>query len=305
MFGIHIKTAFEYVRRFPFQALSAIFVLGLTFFVTTVLAVLVYASNTVISHFETRPQVIAFVKEDAEPELISSLQDKLNVDTRVKEVVYVSKEEAFEIYKESTSYNPLLSELVSPSTFPASLEFSLVDLSFAEDVIDELRNNDAVDQVGFTANLGSEDELSTVVRRLRNISYYMRVGGGTLVLFQISTSLIVLLVIIGMRMTVRRNEIEILELIGATPGFIRMPIMIEAIVYSTLGVLAGWLFALILVLYSTPSIISIFGSVPVLPTRTEELLILFGMILAVELLIGFTLALMGSTLAVARARKRR
>jgi cell division transport system permease protein len=305
MIGVHTKTAFGYVRRFPFQALAAMFVLGLTFFVTTILAVLMYSSNNVLSHFETRPQVIAFISEDSTPDQISSLQDKLSNDSRLDVIVYVSKEEAFGIYKESTSYNPLLSELVSPSTFPASLEFSLTDLEFAEEVIGELKNNEVVDQVGFTANLGSEDELSTAVGRLRNISYYMRVGGGALVLFQISTSLIVLLVIIGMRMAIRRNEIEILELLGATPGFIRAPIMIEAILYALMGVFLGWLFAFILVLYSTPSIISMFGTVPVLPKRTEELMVLFGLILAVELMIGIVLALMGSGLAVARARKRR
>ena len=71
--GIHLKTARDHIRRAPFQALAAIFVLTLTFFVTTVLAVLVYSSGQVLRYFETRPQIIAFLKNDITGEQISPI----------------------------------------------------------------------------------------------------------------------------------------------------------------------------------------------------------------------------------------
>ena len=303
--NIHLKTAFDYIRRTPFQALSAIFVLTITFFVATILSVLVYSSGKIIRHFETRPQVIAFLKDEATPETIVALQGRLGGDSRVKDVKYVSKEEALAIYKEATSDNPLLSELVSPSIFPASLEFSLVDLSFAEIVIGEMRAEAIVDQVGFTANLGSETALGDVVSKLRTITFYLRVGGGVLVGVLAATSFLILVVIIGMRMASRRGEVEILDLIGATPGFIRSPIIIEALIYALVGVLAGWLLTLISVLYLTPSVVNYFGEIPVLPKDTLAFLALFGIILAGEIIVGVTLALLGSMLAVSRVRRAR
>lgn len=303
MANIHIKTALDYVRRAPFQALAAIFVLTLTFFVGTMLAVLVYSSNKVLTYFETRPQVIAFLKDEVTAEEISTLQNKLTSDPRVKEVNYVSKEEAFSIYKEATSDNPLLAELVNPSIFPASLEFSLADLNFTGEVINEIRQEEIVDQVGFTASLGGEETLEDVVTRLRNITWYLRIGGGTFALLLAVTSFLVLLVIIGMRMTARRGEIEILDIIGATPRFIRNPIILEAIFYSLAGVFLGWMMALILVLYLTPSIISYFGEIPILPRDTISLLSLFGIILGAEILIGVLIALSGSILAVSRVHR--
>lgn len=303
MANIHIKTALDYVRRAPFQALAAVFVLTLTFFVGTILAILVYSSSKVLTYFETRPQVIAFLKDEVTAEEISTLQNKLTSDPRVKEVSYVSKEEAFSIYKEATSDNPLLAELVNPSIFPASLEFSLADLNFAGKVINEVRQEKIVDQVGFTANLGGEATLEDVVTRLRNITWYLRIGGGTFALLLAATSFLVLLVIIGMRMTARRGEIEILDLIGATPRFIRSPIILEAIFYSLAGVFLGWLGALILILYLTPSIVSYFGEIPILPKDTISLLGLFGIILAAEVLIGVLIALSGSILAVSRVHR--
>ena len=107
-----------------------------------------------------------------------------------------------------------------------------------------------------------------------------------------------------MRMTTRRGEIEILKLIGATPGFIRGPIILEAVIYTVCGVMIGWLVTLIVVLYATPSLISYFGDIPILPRDTVQLLSIFGLILLGELLIGLFLALTGSILAVSRVRGR-
>lgn len=304
MASIHFRTAIDNVRRMPFQAMAAIFVLAVTFFVITVLAVLMYSSQQSLRYFETRPQVIAFLRDDVGDEEIEELRRKLNNDFRVQSVSYVSKEDALEIYKQATADNPLLSELVNPSIFPASLEFSLVELVYAEDVIFEVRNEDVVDRVGFTASLEGEASLSEVVNRLRNITRYIRVGGGVFAGFLAGTSFLVLLVIVGMRISTRRDEIEILYLIGATPGFIRKPILIEAMIYAIVGVIMGWLAVLLIVLYSTPALISYFGDIPVLPRDTSSLLYLFGIILAAELVVGIFLALVGSMLAVSRVSRR-
>ena len=305
MSSIHIRTAFANIRRSPFQGIAAISVLTVTFFVMTLLSILVYSTDKILTHFETRPQIIAFIKEDVTVEQIAALQTKLQSDSRLKEVRYVSKDQALEIYKEATADNPLLSELVSPSIFPASLEFSLSELTYANDVIAEVKSQEVVDQVGFTASLGSEDKLEDTVARLKTIALYLRFGGGFFVGVLTFTSLFVLLVIISMRLTTRKQEVEILRLIGATGAFIRKPIIIESTVYAVLGVFLGWLLAFIIVLYSTPGLLFYFNDIDVLPRNTTMLASLFGGILAGELLVGIALAMMGSSIALSRSRKTR
>ena len=305
MSNIHFKTALDHIRRSPFQALSATFVLALTFFVATIMAILVYSSNNVLKYFETRPQIIAFLKDEITSEQISVLQNKLTSDEKVKDVSYVSKEEALSIYKKATEDNPLLSELVSPSIFPASLEFSVSNLTFAQEIIDQVREEVIVAQVGFTASLGGEKTLQDVVSRLKDIIFYVRLGGLSFVIVLSVTSFMILLVIVSMRINSRKTEVEILDLIGATSGFIRSPIILEAWVYCMVGVFVGWLLAFIFWLYATPNILAYFGSITILPERTLDLAILFLIILAVQIIIGTLLALSGSLLAVSRARKNR
>lgn len=301
----HTKSAVTSIKRFPFQALAAIFLLSATFLVVTILSVVTYSSSKLIAYFETRPQVIAFLKDTATTEGISSLQHKLQDDIRVKEVKYVSKEEALSIYKDATVDNPLLGELVNPSIFPASLEFSLNDLGKAQGVIDEVKGEAIVDSVGFTASLGGEKTLGDVVNKLRTITLYLRLGGGFFALLLIGTSFLVLVITLSMRIASRKEEVEILGLIGAKKSFIRKPIIIESIIYVIAGVLLGWLVTLISILYIAPSLINYFGEIPILPRDPLMFFALFGIILLGEAVIGILLANLGSNLALSRAGRKK
>jgi len=305
MSNIHLKTAFGYIKRAPFQATAAIFVLSLTFFVGTLVAILTYSSAQLLGYFETRPQVIAFLKDDATDTQVADLQHKLQDNTKVKDIKYVSKEEALSIYKKATSDNPLLGQLVSPSIFPASLEFSVTDLSYAQSIINQVKGESIVDSVGFTAAVGGEASLNDVVSRLKTITTYVRIGGIVFTGVLALASFVVLLITITMRMSTRREEIEILDLIGATKSFIRSPIMIEAIIYSLIGVFIGWILAFIGVLYSAPTLVSYFGEIPILPRNTLGILSIFGIILGFELIFGMILSVSGSLLAISRVRKSR
>ena len=303
MANVHIKSAWGRIRRSPFQALAATFVLSATFFVATILSIVFYSSSQLVNYFETRPQIIAFLQDDATSTEITDLQGKVLKDERVKTVNYVSKEQALEIYKNATSDNPLLTQLINPSIFPASIEVSVTDISYAQDLINELKDEKVVDQVGFTASLGGEENLTDVISRLKTVTFYVRLSGLIFASLLAGTSFLVLMIIIGMRLTTRRGEMEILDLIGATTRFVRSPVILEAVFYAIFGVVVGWAFALVLTLYSTPSLIAYFGEIPILPRDTVGILTLFGAILGGELVAGLLLAMIGSFIAVSRVRK--
>jgi len=297
----HIKKSFSYMRRSPFQALAAISVLAMAFFVTTLLIVVMYSSEQILRYFETRPQVIAFIKDEAGDTEIEALKSKLENDSRVKSVAFVTKEEALGIYEKSTADNPLLKELVSPSIFPASIEFSVVDLNFVQDVIGEVAKEEIVQSVDFTANIGGSGELGNAIERLKKITFYVRVAGLVVVSAMLLTSFLVLAVVIGMRMIVRRPEVENLSLIGATGWFIRAPIVFEAINYAVIGVFTGWLMASVMIMYATPYVLTYFGEIQVFPKESAMFFAFLGIILGMELVVGIIISLLGSVVAVSRS----
>jgi cell division transport system permease protein len=298
---MYLKTALSNMRRSPFQAFAAISVLAVTFFVGTIIATLVYSSAQVLNYFETRPQVIAFIKSDAKDDEITLLQTKLKSNSQIKDVKFVSKEDALSIYKNATSDNPLLGQLVSPSIFPSSIEFSVTDLNNAQKVIEQTKKEPIVDSVSFTASLGNETTLKDVIARLSKITFYIRIGGLVLAVVLAFTSFLVLMVIVGMRIATKKGEIETLKLMGATGGFIKTPIVLEALIYTTLGVIGGWVLGIILILYATPTIINYFATIPVLPRDNTMFLELMLAILGIEIVIGFIIAIVGGWTAVTRA----
>lgn len=298
--GQHFKTAKNHIVRGPYQALAAILIMTITFFVATILGVLAFSSWQTLHYFETKPQVIAFLKNEATQNQVNQLQDQLQKDSRIKDVKYVTKEQALDIYKTATSDNPLLSQLVSPKVFPASLEFSVTDLSFAESVINEIQGKDIVKEVQFTASLGGTKNIGVVINNLRNISNYIRLGGTVILSFLLASSLLILLVILGMRISSRRDEIDILQLIGATPGFIRLPFLLEGIFYAIAGAVVGWILAVIIIIYLLPSLNTFFGEIPFLPREGMKLFEVFGAILGIEFIIASLLGATGSLIAIRR-----
>ncbi len=298
---MYLKTALSNIRRAPFQATAAIFVLAITFFVATVISVLIYSSAQIVNYFETRPQVIAYLKNTSSNDDVNNLKNKLANDSRIKDIKYVSKEDALAIYKNATSENPLLGELVTPSIFPASLEFSIKDLNTAQQIISDIKKESTVDSVEFSARLGNEKTQKEVIDRLARVTFYVRVGGLVLASLLGITSFLVLMMIVGMRVTSRKGDIETLKLMGATAGFIRGPILLEAIIYVVFGVLIGWILALILVLYATPTVIHYFAQVPVLPHDSASFFELNLVILGVEFAVGLVIAILGGLAGVSRA----
>jgi cell division transport system permease protein len=67
---------------------------------------------------------------------------------------------------------------------------------------------------------------------------------------------------IGIKITVRKDEIEIMKLIGASNWFIRTPFLLEGIFYGAVGAIIGWGISYgVLAFYATPKIESFFGGV--------------------------------------------
>lgn len=219
----------------------------------------------------------------------------------MKQVRVISREDALTIYKDATKDNPLLGELVSPSIFPPSIEFSVNDLTHAEEVLDDVKKESIVETVGFTANLGGQDSVNSVITRLKNVSRTLRLAGVIAVSVLLVTSFLVLMVVMAQRVTMRKTEIESLSFLGATPGFIRTPIVLEALQYVFFGSILGWGVAIVLIMYLTPTLFGYFGDIPVLPRDMGQFFILFVIALVADMGSAFLIALTSSVAAVSRS----
>lgn len=291
------------MRRSPYQALAAILVLSYTFFVVSVVAFHAYAGQMILQYIARQPQIIAFLKSEVTQDVAASLQKELENDPRIAgDVEYVTKEEAFEIFREVAD-NPLVTELVPQDIFSPSLEFSVTDLSFAQDLISELKSRPSVESVAFTGSLGGESAIKGAIDRLEGTISYVKTLGLVFIGFLLPTVILILVVIIGMRIAARREEIDTLRLLGATHWFIRAPFVFEGILYSVIGASVGYLAGFLWLLYSIPSIkeySQYFGGIPIVPQNFATSASLLGVLLGVDLLFAILIGFLGSFIALAR-----
>jgi len=286
----YLQDTWTNIRRSPYQSLAAVGVMVLTFFVTTVVILLAAGSQTVLRYFETRPQVTAFFKDEADLEQTEQLEKKLLATGKVKEVNYVSKERALAIYREQNKNDPLLLEMVTADILPASLEVATTDLVYLEEIARFLQAEAVVEEVIFHQD---------IVETLKSLTGSLRkIGLGLIGFFGLVSTLIVL-VIISLKVAAKKAEIKVLHLIGAARAYIQVPFILEGVFYGLAGAVVGWGLVYLLLLYSTPLLVEFFVGVAFLPISALFMLSL----LAGEMLAGLLIGGLGGLLAVKRYLK--
>lgn len=215
-----------------------------------------YTLNSTVKSFTEKIDVSIFFKSEATKEQIDSISATLrnNVDLQVKEVTYISKEEARASFEEQNKDDIKTLQAIAQATdaFPASIRVKTVDTAKLQDVVEITRQDkykEIVDKDSY-----KDDAKRTAVDRLGNIAKFLRNGG---LVASIVFGVISILVILNtIRMTIfnRKDEIEIMQLIGASKWYIRGPFLVEASVYGIIaGVLAS-LFFYIVVLGQAPKL---------------------------------------------------
>lgn len=285
-----VKTSWKHIRRNPYQAITAICIMMLTFLAISVFAFIVFGSSVVIKYFESKPQVTAFFKDEAQQPEIDSLKQSLEHTGTVASVRFVSKKEALQIYKEQNKDDPLLLDLVTEDILPASLEISTDKIEDLGTVSDTLKNSPIVSEVVYQKD---------VVATLGQWTNAIRVIGITLIVLLALVSVFIMMTVIGFKVSQKKEEIEIMKLLSATNWYIRWPFVFEGIFYGVIGTFLGWLIASGGLLYSSGYLASFLKGIPLLPISPLFLLAL----LAGELVIAVLLGVLASSLAVLRYLK--
>lgn len=284
------KTTWQHTRRSPYQTFAAVLIITQTFFVISVFSFLILTSSKIISFFESKPQVTAFFKNQTKQEDINSLGDKLKATEKVSGIKFVSKQDALSIYKNQNKSDPLLLELVTADILPASLEISAIKIEDLANISDMLKNSPLVSEVIYQKDIVST--LTTWTNAIRKI--------GIVLTFVLAIdSILIMVIIIGIKISQKKREIEILKLIGATNWYIRWPFILEGILYGIIGAVVGWLLAWAALWYATPYLSTFLKGIPALPIPLINLFQVFGF----EVLLGLILGMTASFLSVLRYLK--
>ncbi|MEX2028223.1 MAG: permease-like cell division protein FtsX [Candidatus Curtissbacteria bacterium] len=251
-----IRKTVKLLRRSPYQALAAGLAMTLTFFVASIFAVLIIGGQIVLNYVEQRPQVIAFFKDEATETQIDDVIAKVKATGLAKEVKYVTKDEALAIYRERNKDEPLLLESVSADFLPASIDVSVNRASDIGEVTQIVKSEPTIERVITPQNL---------VEQLVKWTSTIRAGGVVFVTALLAISFLIIIMVVGMRIALRREEIAIMNLVGATKFYIAKPFLTEGVIYGIVGAsISTFLIYALLLIYSQP-IQNFLGPIQVFP----------------------------------------
>ncbi len=225
------------IRRTPYQSLASFLILFFTIFLSLFFFNLTSFFNGILSYVETKPQVTVYFKTNTSVNDIFKIRDALNSSGKVLSVKYISKQDALKIYQNLNKNNPTLLEMVTADILPASLEIYASKLSYLPEIAAYLQKQPGVvDEVVFQKDIVAK--LATLTGVLRKIS-------ALILIFLLLTAFIVLMTTTAFKIALKKDEIELQRLLGASTSYIRRPFLQEGVVFGlTSGTLAFLLFYL-------------------------------------------------------------
>lgn len=205
---------------------ATLFILGLILIMTVTI-------NFVAMDVQDKvDEVDIFISKDASQEEIDILEKKIEDYPVDKEVSFRESEEALEIMKESWGEDAaILDGITSKELLPASFIVNIKDISKAADFVAYIREEDGVDEVQYYQD---------IVEKVYTASNYIKIIGAVLVLVLIIVSLFIISNTIKLTVFARSEEISVMKYVGATNNRIRIPFIIEGLVFGIIGSLLAF-----------------------------------------------------------------
>ncbi len=290
VFDYAVTAALVGLWRHRFMTGATVLTTALMLLMLNVFVVLVTHLNVALEALEHRVNVIAYIREDAPPGKVRELQSSLQNRSDVLEVIYVTKDEALARLREHFADRAELLAMVSDNPLPASLEIRARNPESLENIVSLLET-----KVGPESVLEEVALQEDIVERLLSLTTATRVAGVAMTAGLAVVSLFIVINTIRIAVYSRRQEIEVMKLVGATDWFVRWPFVFEGMLY---GLLASLLTLLIVVPAYDPVVENFWALLSFLPVERDPQFV--TKLALMTMVVGIALGAAGSYISVRR-----
>lgn len=286
-----IYEAFRNIKRNGLMSLAA---LGTVAIAVAILGATLWSALRIHEVASTQPQklneIVAFLKVGATRAEATRIQGKVSHLPFVRSVNLLPREKAWEEMQSGLSD---IEEAELENPLPDALKIVCDDVRKMDSIAKKLSDKSQFPEIAHVASSNQE------VQTLLAFSYAVQVIGGATAIALFIATLVIIHNTIRLTVFARRREIRIMQMVGATPGFIRFPLLVEGFCYGIVGALLASLL-LLLAERQTANVIGMIRS-PILSDapsafQTWQVVLLL-------ILIGSVLGLIGSFLAIRRFLK--
>lgn len=241
------KTAFVNFWRNGSINIATTGIMTVTLLSISILVILSFWSNVLIENFKTKIDISVYFLSEAPEADILKVRDEIVALPEVREILYISKDQAWERFKAKYSDNPVISQGVgeldeNPLFATLSVKAKNIDqYSKINDFLSDPRFKDTIKKVSFDENKTQIDKISLITKAVQK-------DGAIVALIFVIISLFVVFNAIRLTMYNYKQEVKIMNLVGAGKWYIQAPFIIEGALYGVIGsilstlILAGMIF---------------------------------------------------------------
>ena len=257
------------------------------------------ALNATIKSVTDKIDVSVYLKDDVTQDQINKAKQELFGTGNVKAVNYVSKEQALKDYREANKNNATLLQAISETNnpLPASLQVKSKDPRHLDSVAAVI-NQDDIKALESDPPSYSGNRKATVDKIIRLSNFIKTAGLIASVMFIVISTLIIFNTI-RMAIFTRRDEIEIMKLVGATKWFIRGPFIFEAAMYGIIAAVIAVTLGYAVILAGLARL----GSYVDVTSTVDFFRSYPALIILIEMIIGVVIGTFSSLLAMSRYLK--
>ena len=261
--------------------------------------------NHSIDQITSKINISVYLKDSITEQQRKDLMDGLSKLPNVKEVGYVSKDQALAEYKAQNANNQGLLQALNETSnpLPASVKVLPQDPSKIQTIknfLDKPENMALQDPQAGTSYSGDRKAAIDKITHATNI--LQRIGFVAVIVFAV-ISMLIIFNTIQMAIFNRRDELTIMRLLGATTWYIRGPFVVESIIYGVISAVVSILIINgVFITASSALQASSLGLLDIGYANTyfhEK----FWMLLTMQLAIGIVIGAVSSTIATRRYLK--
>ena len=242
-----IKTALVNFWRNGSINIATTGIMTVTLLSISILVILTFLGNSLIENFKTKIDISVYFLSDAPEEDILKVGEEVRALPEVSDTVYTSKDEAWNKFKAQHSDNAVISQGIGEldeNPLFATLKVKAKNMDQYGKINDFLlgdRFKDVVEKVSF-------NESKTQIEKLSLLTKTAQKDGAIIILVFVIISLFVVFNAIRLTMYNYKQEVKIMNLVGAGKWYIQMPFIIEGALYGLVGsilsisILAGMIF---------------------------------------------------------------
>jgi len=289
--------------RNAWLTVAATAIMTITLFVIFVSLVAHDVLTNTVDDLRDKVTMSIYLKTDATAENVEKIATDARALSSVTNVSIITPEQARDSFidQEKNNASTLDAIKLANNQFPWTVSIKVVDINNTSQLASFVTDN-----AGLQENINAESPPSFAGDRREAIESIgtaanLAIQGGIAVSI-VFTSISMLIIFNTIRMAIfnRKEEIQMMKLIGAESSFIRGPFLVEAIVYGFFGALlaSGLGYSLLMVI--APSLEA--ALVPIAPT-VEFLTVYAGFVVLAMIIVGAIIGVISSLLATRRYLK--